>query len=64
LTAEDLKELGIASVGHRRRLVEAIATVRDGGVWPAAEERYREAIEIARAKSRELRAATTSLARL
>ena len=25
LTAEDLRELGVASVGHRRRLVDAIA---------------------------------------
>jgi hypothetical protein len=25
LTAEDLKDLGITSVGHRRRLLEAIA---------------------------------------
>ena len=28
LTAEDLKELGVISVGHRRRLLEAIATLR------------------------------------
>jgi hypothetical protein len=25
LTAEDLKELGVASVGHRRKLLDAIA---------------------------------------
>jgi hypothetical protein len=25
LTAEDLRELGVASVGHRRRLLDAIA---------------------------------------
>jgi len=31
LTAEDLKDLGITSVGHRRRLLEAIAALRDGG---------------------------------
>jgi hypothetical protein len=31
LTAEDLKDLGIASVGHRRRLLEAIAVLREGG---------------------------------
>ena len=36
LTAEDLRELGVASVGHRRRLLDAIAALRDG--LPAAEE--------------------------
>jgi len=35
LTAEDLKDLGIASVGHRRRLLEAITALREGGE-PAA----------------------------
>ena len=29
LTAEDLRELGIASIGHRRRLLDAIAALRD-----------------------------------
>ena len=28
LTAEDLKELGVASLGHRRKLLDAIATLR------------------------------------
>ena len=28
LTAEDLKEIGIASVGHRRRLLDAIAAMQ------------------------------------
>src|SRR5919205_4198249 len=28
LTAEDLKEIGVASVGHRRTLLEAIAALR------------------------------------
>ena len=28
LTAEELKELGVASLGHRRRLLEAIAALR------------------------------------
>jgi hypothetical protein len=28
LTVDDLKELGIASFGHRKRLLEAIATLR------------------------------------
>src|SRR6516164_310173 len=35
LTAEDLRELGIASVGHRRRLLDAIAALTDAP--PAAE---------------------------
>jgi hypothetical protein len=30
LTADDLKELGVAAVGHRRRLLQAIATVSAG----------------------------------
>src|SRR5215467_7160115 len=28
LTAEDLKELGVGSVGHRRKLLDAIAALR------------------------------------
>jgi hypothetical protein len=28
LTAEDLKELGVAAVGHRRKLLDAIAALR------------------------------------
>ena len=31
LTAEDLKDLGITSVGHRRRLLEAIAALHESG---------------------------------
>ena len=43
LTAEDLKELGVASLGHRRKLLDAIAALRaDTGVKvespPAAPE--------------------------
>src|SRR5215472_9811363 len=29
LTAEDLKELGVASLGHRRKLLDAIAVLRN-----------------------------------
>jgi hypothetical protein len=29
LTAEDLKELGVGSVGHRRKLLDAISALRD-----------------------------------
>src|SRR5207237_8203408 len=31
LTAEDLRELGVASIGHRRRLLDAIAALTEGG---------------------------------
>jgi class 3 adenylate cyclase/predicted ATPase len=31
LTAEDLKDLGVVLVGHRRRLLDAIAALRDSG---------------------------------
>jgi class 3 adenylate cyclase/predicted ATPase len=37
LTAEDLKELGVATVGHRRKLLDAIAALRaDTSTSPAA----------------------------
>jgi class 3 adenylate cyclase len=37
LTAEDLKELGVAALGHRRKLLAAIAALRnDASVQPAA----------------------------
>jgi len=35
LTGEDLRELGVASVGHRRRLLDAIAALRDAQPAPA-----------------------------
>ncbi|MGH7062362.1 MAG: adenylate/guanylate cyclase domain-containing protein, partial [Stellaceae bacterium] len=37
LTADDLKELGVGLVGHRRRLLAAIATLRDDGPKAASE---------------------------
>ena len=40
LTADDLKELGVAAIGHRRQLLVAIAKLRDGAppaVRPADE---------------------------
>ena len=39
LTAEDLKELGVAALGHRRKLLDAIAALRSdaGGNAPSAE---------------------------
>src|ERR1700741_1775012 len=53
LTADDLKDLGVALVGHRRRLLDAIAALaaalpagvasarqeRGGAVWAEAERR-------------------------
>jgi SAM domain (Sterile alpha motif) len=39
LTAEDLKELGVAALGHRRKLLDAIAALRAdaSGKGPSAE---------------------------
>ena len=41
LTAEDLKELGVTSFGHRRKLLEAIAALRDdaSGKTPSVDAR-------------------------
>ena len=40
LTVEDLKDLGVTSVGHRRRMLEAIATLRfDVGAAPPTRQR-------------------------
>jgi class 3 adenylate cyclase len=37
LTAEDLKDLGVATVGHRRKLLDAIAALRtDAGAKPTS----------------------------
>src|SRR6201982_3948428 len=39
LTAEDLKELGVTALGHRRRLLDAIAALRtDGGTKAASSD--------------------------
>jgi hypothetical protein len=42
LTAEDLKEIGVGPVGHRRILLEAIATLRGEGnaTAPSAERAF------------------------
>jgi hypothetical protein len=39
LTAEDLKELGVAALGHRRKLLDAIAALRNdtSGKPPSAD---------------------------
>ena len=36
LTADDLRDLGVASLGHRRRLLKAIEGLRDGAAGPRA----------------------------
>jgi class 3 adenylate cyclase len=38
LTGEDLREIGVATVGDRRKLLEAIAALREGGAPPPAAE--------------------------
>ena len=39
LTAEDLREIGVLAVGHRRKLVEAIAALQARGTSaPSADE--------------------------
>jgi len=35
LTAEDLKELGVGALGHRRKLLDAIAALRAGAIGDA-----------------------------
>jgi SAM domain (Sterile alpha motif) len=39
LTAEDLKELGVTALGHRRKLLDAIAALRNdaGGKAPSVD---------------------------
>ena len=38
LTAEDLKELGVTSFGHRRKLLDAVAALRSDAGTKAADE--------------------------
>src|SRR5499427_7313694 len=53
LTAEDLKDIGVSRVGHRRKLLAAIAVLRDDGrLKPAAERR--EVIGTTAAERRQL----------
>jgi hypothetical protein len=40
LTAEDLRELGVVSIGHRRRLLDAINKLSEG---KSARRRFRRA---------------------
>jgi class 3 adenylate cyclase len=53
LTREDLKEIGVARVGDRRKLLEAIAALRDSAAPPPAREPAREAA-VSHAERRQL----------
>jgi len=46
LTSEDLKDIGVSSVGHRRKLLEAIAELRDSSS-PISAEGVNEAVRVA-----------------
>jgi SAM domain (Sterile alpha motif) len=37
LTADDLKDIGVTTVGHRRKLLEAITALTDPALAPQAE---------------------------
>ena len=54
LTAEDLKDIGVSSVGHRRKLLEAIAELRDRSS-PTSDEGVKEPTQVT-----ELASATVS----
>jgi class 3 adenylate cyclase len=45
LTAEDLKDIGVSSVGHRRKLLEAIAELRDRSS-PTSAEGVKESAQV------------------
>jgi SAM domain (Sterile alpha motif) len=59
LTAEDLKDVGVSLVGHRRRLLEAIAALRTGAP-PASETSVLAAAAIRRGWRRQSRASAAS----
>src|SRR5213082_2779441 len=52
LTAGDLRELGIASIGHRRRLLDAIALLSQGAAMPTEAPAPAEAAAPAREAER------------
>jgi hypothetical protein len=54
LTAEDLKELGVASLGHRRKLLDAIAALRTdaGAKGPSSDSSATSATQIASPEDR------------
>src|SRR6516164_11218254 len=54
LTAEDLRELGVASIGHRRRLLDAIGALCAGAPAAAVTAAPRDAPAAAEAERRQL----------
>src|SRR5262249_52454997 len=54
LTAEDLKDLGVALVGHRRRLLDGIAVLGAGGPAAPLTAASRDAPSPAKAERRQL----------
>src|SRR5712692_292202 len=54
LTAGDLRELGIASIGHRRRLLDAIAALGDGQPPAEASPAPAAAVVLGEAERRQL----------
>src|ERR1700730_17674930 len=58
LTAEDLKELGVGLVGHRRKLLDAIANLRAEGSTKATSPDSLLTIDESRADSAERRHVT------
>jgi len=54
LTGEDLRELGVASIGHRRRLLDAIAALPSGAPQPGTETILAEAVSSGDAERRQL----------
>ena len=54
LTAEDLKDLGVTLVGHRRRLLDAIAALSDEAPAAVVEPTSRDASESADAERRQV----------
>jgi hypothetical protein len=65
LTAEDLKELGIASLGHRRKLLDAIAALHNYAsvqtpAVAAAPARHRLRLQLPRRSQKPLASADMS----
>ena len=54
LTADDLKDMGVAIVGHRRKLLDAIAALRDGLALDSAEPPFKAVPRPAEAERRQL----------
>src|SRR5438067_427901 len=52
LTADDLRELGVASIGHRRRLLDAISLLSEGAAMPTEEPALADAAAPAREAER------------